>query len=130
MVTVALLAPAAVAPQEMWAQLFMVAQVLFMTWLVIRRPQSDLLSRLGSAWSARLGDSPQLNPTGVRIAQLLGLVVTLAALVTAHLGWPTASQFLLAIAVTSGITNLFLGYCIGCDIVDGMQARKAAHQAS
>ncbi|MFM7147285.1 MAG: hypothetical protein ACKOW5_13245 [Actinomycetales bacterium] len=43
MVTVALLAPAAVAPQEMWAQLLMVAQVLFMTWLVIRRPQSDLL---------------------------------------------------------------------------------------
>lgn len=129
-VTVALLVPAAVAPQEAWAHALMAVEVVFMAWLVIRRPRSRVLSRLGSAWPTRLTNSRQLNPTGVRIAQVLGLVGTLFALISALLGWPTASQFLLAIAITSGITNLFLGYCIGCEIANGMQARKAAHQAS
>lgn len=130
MVTVALLAPAAVSPQEAWAQVLMAVQVVFMTWLVIRRPRSGLLSRLGTAWPARLIDSPRLNPRGVRIAQVLGLGVTVAALIGALLGWTEVSRFLLAIVITSGITNLFLGYCIGCEIADGMQARKAAHQVS
>lgn len=129
MITVALLAPAAVAPQELWAKVLMAVQVAFMAWLVVRRPRSVLLSRLGQAWPDRFKTSQARNPLGVRIAQVLGLVATSAALVAALSGWSTACQLLLAVAITSGLTNLFLSYCIGCEIADGVEAKRVARQA-
>lgn len=125
-VTVALLTPAAVAPQELWAKACMAAQVVLFAWLLWRRPSAGILSRLGAAWPARFSKGRRLDPSGVRIAQFLGLVATSAALVSALAGLQSVCQFLLAIAIASALTNLFLGYCIGCEIADTAQARKAA----
>jgi hypothetical protein len=128
-VTVALLVPAIVAPQESWAKACMAVQVVLFAWLVLCRPSSNFLLRLGSMWPARYSVDRRLNSSGVRIAQVLGLVATSAALASALLGWQSACQFLLAVAITSALTNLFLGYCIGCEIAETAQSRKAARRA-
>lgn len=127
LVTLILLVPAALVPQAVWAQAFMAVQMAFMAWLVLRRPHSRFLAAVGRTWPSRFTGRPRLNEAGIRLAQMLGIVVTGAALICAVAGWTTLSQFLLAVAIASALTNLLAGYCIGCDIAQAADARRHAH---
>lgn len=129
LVTLILLVPAALVPQAAWAQACMAVQVVFMAWLVLRRPNSRFLAAVGRAWPSRFTGIPRLNEAGIRLAQMLGIVVTGAALICAVAGWTTLSQFLLAVAIASALTNLLAGYCIGCDISEVSARKSHAHQS-
>jgi hypothetical protein len=127
LVTLLLLVPAALAPQAPWAQVCMVIQIAFMAWLVLRQPNARFLAAIGRTWPSRFTGIPHLNEAGIRLAQILGIVVTAAALICAVVGWTTLSQLLLAVAIASALTNLLAGYCIGCDIAQAVHARRHAH---
>jgi hypothetical protein len=129
LVTLLLLVPAALVPQALWAQACMAVQMAFMAWLVLRRPNSRFLAAVGRAWPSRFTGMPRLNETGIRVAQMLGIIVTAAALICAAAGWTTLSQFLLAVAIASAMTNLLAGYCIGCDISEAVAGKSHAHQS-
>lgn len=124
LVTIALLGPAALSPSSHWAQLLMVAQILAFAWVLFAPDRAPWLDRLGSRWPDRLADGAHLIPSGVRLARVLGLVVTSLALIAAVAGQPSVSQLMLAIAVASAITNLFLRYCIACDVSRAVMSRR------
>lgn len=127
LVTLLLLVPAALVPQAVWAQACMAVQMAFMAWLLLRKPKSRFLAALGQRWPSRFTGVPRLNEAGVRLAQILGIAVTAAALMCAVVGWTTLSQLLLAVAIASALTNLLAGYCIGCEVTRAADARRHAH---
>lgn len=124
LVTIVLLAPAALAPSSRWAQLLMAAQILVFAWVILAPGQAAWFDRLGRRWPDRLADGAHLLPAGVRLARAMGLVVTSLALVAAVDGHPSVSQLMLAIAVASATTNLFFGYCIACDLSRAVLGRR------
>jgi hypothetical protein len=129
LVTLLLLVPAALVPQASWAQVCMVIQLAFMAWLVLRKPNARFLTTIGRKWPSRFTGISHLNEAGIRLAQMLGIAVTAAALACAVVGWTTLSQFLLAVAIASALTNLLAGYCIGCDISDAAAGKRHARQS-
>ena len=124
LVTIALLGPAALSPSSRWAQLLMAAQIVMFAWVILAPSQASWLDRLGRRWPVCLADGTHLLPAGVRLARVMGLVVTSLALIAAIGGHPSVSQLMLAIAVASAITNLFLRYCIVCDLSRAVMSRR------
>jgi hypothetical protein len=127
LVTLLLLVPAALVPQAPWAQVCMAVQLALMVWLVLRQPNARFLAVIGRKWPSRFTGISHPNEAGIRLAQMLGIVVTAAALISAVVGWTTLSQFLLAVAIASALTNLLAGYCIGCDITQAADERRHPH---
>lgn len=124
LVTIVLLGPAALAPTSRWAQLLMASQIIVFAWISLAPARASWIVRVGRNWPDRLADGTHLTPSGVRLARAVGLVVTSLALLAAIAGYPSFSQLMLAIAVTSAITNLFLGYCIACDLSRTVMSRR------
>lgn len=125
LVTIVLLGPAALAPSSRWAQLLMASQIIVFAWACFVPARASWLDRLGRRWPDRLAQGTHLVPSGVRLARAVGLIVTSLALIAAVAGHPALSQLMLAIAVTSAITNLFLGYCIACDLSQTVISRRS-----
>ena len=125
LLTIALLGPATLAPSSLWAQVLMAAQIIVFAWVCLARGQVSWIDRLGRTWPDRLADGTHLVPAGVRWARVMGLVVTSLALITAAAGHPSFSRLMLAIAVTSAVTNLFLRYCVACDLSRAVMNRRS-----
>lgn len=124
LLTIALLGPAALSPSSRWAQVLMAVQIIVFSWVCLVPGQVSLIDRLGRIWPDRLADGTHLVPAGVRLARVIGLVVTSLALMSAVAGHPSFSQLMLAIAVASAFTNLFLRYCIACDLSRAVMTRR------